>query len=181
MKLQKETTSNNYAFNFNASNDVLNDLTNYISEGVSINHQQQTSKKILIQVGQEVEEFMFNHSGGGGRTAQQCQTYLKDKAKELSIYIIKYMASSPKQSGITKGEAIENHIKKIFTNIGAVTKLSGLNYVIAIEEDNKVQKIERLKDYLNNSCKFYLLSIQFRGGNNFENYETVARVEIVIQ
>ena len=180
MKTEKETA----LFNFNASKDVLNDLMNYIMQGVSINQQEQTIKQVSMQIDDEIKSFTFNHSGGGGRTAQQCQTYLKDKAQELATQIIQEVTHTRKERETTSflyNDYFHTAFTRIFTGIGAVTKLSGLNYIIAIEEENKVQKIEKLKDFLNNNCKFYLLSIQFRGGASFDNYETVAKVEIVIQ
>ena len=145
------TTKETALFNFNASKDVLNDLMNYIMQGVSINQQEQTIKQVSMQIDDEIKSFTFNHSGGGGRTAQQCQTYLKDKAQELATQIIQEVTQTRKERETTSflyNDYFHTAFTRIFTGVGAVTKLSGLNYIIAIEEENKVQKIEKLKDFL---------------------------------
>ena len=50
---------------------------------------------------------------------------------------------------------------------------------VAIEEANKVQKIEALKDYLNTNFKDYTLAISFVGGSFWKEYSTILAIEVL--
>lgn len=60
-----------------------------------------------------------------------------------------------------------------------ILKTSGNKIYIDIETEGKVKKLERLKDYLNNNTRLYILSICFGGGDSLQQYTTIAKIEII--
>lgn len=72
-------------------------------------------------------------------------------------------------------EAIEVRIANTFSRY----KRNGSTFRIAIEEEGKVNKIEGLKDYLNNTVKDYQLAVKFSGGSDWLNYTTILSVDII--
>jgi hypothetical protein len=55
----------------------------------------------------------------------------------------------------------------------------GNTYYINLEIQNKVKKLDKLKEYLNIHSVLYIVSICFSGGSSKENYTTIAKVEII--
>ena len=72
-------------------------------------------------------------------------------------------------------EQIETKVNELFK----LYKLNGSTFRIDIEEEDKVRKIEQLKDYLNTILIDYDISITFGGGQFWERYTTILKLIII--
>ena len=72
-------------------------------------------------------------------------------------------------------EQIETKVKELFK----LYKVNDSTFRIDIEEEDKVRKIEQLKDYLNTILIDYDISITFGGGQFWDRYTTILKLIII--
>jgi len=72
-----------------------------------------------------------------------------------------------------------NKVEKLIYNTFSRYKRKDNKFRVAIEEDGKVNKIAKIKDYLNTNCIDYDLSIKFSGGSFWQEYTTILSIEVV--
>ena len=80
-----------------------------------------------------------------------------------------------------KTNEIENELIKTLGQYKYKTINEQLNkiYYFDIEQENKVKKIEKVKDILNTYTKLYLFNIGFGGGQMLDKYTTLCKIEII--
>lgn len=69
----------------------------------------------------------------------------------------------------------ETKVKELFK----LYKVNGSTFRIDIDEEDKVRKIEQLKDYLNTILIDYDISITFAGGQFWDRYTTILKLIII--
>ena len=72
----------------------------------------------------------------------------------------------------TTKETIDKIEKQIFNDF-KLYKRNGNKFRICIDVDSKVNKIERLKDYLNTNIEDFSITIGFGGGLYWQKYTTI--------
>ena len=72
-----------------------------------------------------------------------------------------------------------NKIEKEVANNFSRYKRNNNSFRVSIEEDGKVNKIAKLKDYLNLNTIDYNLAICFGGGSYWQDYTTILSIEVV--
>ena len=78
----------------------------------------------------------------------------------------------------TTKETIDKIEKQIFNDF-KLYKRNGNKFRICIDVDSKVNKIERLKDYLNTNIEDFSITIGFGGGLYWQKYTTILNLTII--
>ena len=78
----------------------------------------------------------------------------------------------------TTKETIDKIEKQIFNDFN-LYKRNGNKFRICIDVDSKVNKIERLKDYLNTNIEDFSITIGFGGGLYWQKYTTILNLTII--
>jgi hypothetical protein len=76
-------------------------------------------------------------------------------------------------------EATLNKVEKQIANNFKLYKRNENKFRLSIEVENKVNKIEALKDYLNINFIDYNINISFAGGEFWGGYTTILSLEVV--
>ena len=72
-----------------------------------------------------------------------------------------------------------NEIEQQINNIFSRYKRKDNKFRVSIEEDNRVNKIAKIKDYLNVNCIDYDLAVKFAGGRYWQEYTTILSIDII--
>ena len=75
-------------------------------------------------------------------------------------------------------EQLERIEKEVANNFSRYKRKNN-TFRVSIEEDGKVNKIAKLKDYLNLNTIDYNLAICFAGGSYWKDYTTILAIEII--